>query len=208
MSTRRQTHFPSVLACFLVAIFTVALVGCEVEAPTEPADPEVPTEPEVEEDDEVALEIERLEANKDLVSQAIDLISQGDLDELDQYIAEDMVDHNPVPDQPPGLDGVKQWLAFVHESFENYSIEVDELIAEGDLVAIRGTTTFENHREEFMGVPPTGRDATISGFGFFRVEDGMIVERWGVGDMLSLMQQLGVEMEVPEPEHAQRKLVQ
>ena len=83
-----------------------------------------------------------------------------------------------------------------------------EIIAEGDLVAIRGTAAFENHQEEFMGVPPTGRDATTTGFSFFRVEDGMIVERWGVGDMMSLMQQLGVEMEVPEPEHAQRKFVQ
>ncbi len=205
MSIRRLSHKSSVLTSIFVAVFAIALVGCELEEPVDPAVPEEPTEPE---EEEVAQEDEQLEANKEVVQQAIQAVSDGNLDELDRYIAEDVVDHGAMPGQPQGLEGVRQTYAQVHQSFEDLTIEVEEMVAEGNLVAARGTSTWENHQEEIMGIPPTGNDATVPGFSFFRVEDGMIVERWGTDDTLSLVQQLGAELEVPERELTQRELIQ
>ena len=49
---------------------------------------------------------------------------------------------------------------------------------------------------ELMGIPPTGRQVTLTGFDLFRIEGGRIVEMWQEADQLGMMQQLGV---VPEP---------
>ena len=44
-----------------------------------------------------------------------------------------------------------------------------------------------------MGVPPTGKAVEIQFFDIMRFDDaGLVFEHWGVADMLSLMQQLGV----------------
>ncbi len=43
-----------------------------------------------------------------------------------------------------------------------------------------------------MGIPPTGKQVTMSGIAIYRLVDGKIVEQWGVNDMLGLLQQLGV----------------
>jgi predicted ester cyclase len=76
-------------------------------------------------------------------------------------------------------------------AFPDFHITVDEMIAEGDKVAARWTATL-THEGEFMGIPPTGVQATISGMVIYRFADGKIVEIWHIGDSLGLLQQLGV----------------
>jgi predicted ester cyclase len=49
-----------------------------------------------------------------------------------------------------------------------------------------------------MGVKPTRKSFEIQAMGFVRIEDGKIVERWGVPDLFSLFQQLG-QKELPAP---------
>jgi len=43
-----------------------------------------------------------------------------------------------------------------------------------------------------MGLPPTGRKVDYNSIGILRFADGQVVERWGVGDALKQMQQLGL----------------
>jgi predicted ester cyclase len=69
------------------------------------------------------------------------------------------------------------------------------MITEGDKVAVRGTIS-GTHQGDLMGIPPTGRQVTVTLIDVNRIEDGKLVERWGVSDMLGMMQQLGV---IPEP---------
>jgi SnoaL-like polyketide cyclase len=54
-----------------------------------------------------------------------------------------------------------------------------------------GTFT-ATHLGEFQGLPPTGKQISLSIMHIDRVEDGKIVEHWGQGDALGLMQQLGI----------------
>jgi predicted ester cyclase len=77
-------------------------------------------------------------------------------------------------------------------AFPDLRMDVEDLIVEGDkaVARVRATAT---HDGEFMGVPPTGKRVGIQLIDIMRFDgDGLACEHWGVADMLSLMQQLGV----------------
>ncbi len=69
-------------------------------------------------------------------------------------------------------------------------------MAEGDKVTCRYTFS-GTHRGPLMGIPPTGKAATIGGISILRFDGDKCVERWTQTDFLGLMQQLGV---IPAPE--------
>ena len=52
---------------------------------------------------------------KDGYRRIIDAISRGDADRLDELMAPDVVDHNPIPNQAPGLEGFKEWMFFARD---------------------------------------------------------------------------------------------
>ena len=71
-------------------------------------------------------------------------------------------------------------------------MDVEDVIAEGDKTVARITTT-GTHRGDFMGIPPTGSTVEMQLIDIMRFDGaGQVCEHWGVADMLSLMQQLGV----------------
>lgn len=80
-------------------------------------------------------------------------------------------------------------IRYAESAFPSYELIAEQLISEGDTVALRGT--FRGiHQGEFSGIPPTGNHVSTDVMLFYRVEDGRIVEHWMVIDMLSLMNQL------------------
>jgi predicted ester cyclase len=69
---------------------------------------------------------------------------------------------------------------------------VDDLIANGDKTVAR-VTVKATHRGDFMRVPPTGSLVEMELIDIMRFDAaGLVCERWGVADMLGLMQQLDV----------------
>ena len=78
-------------------------------------------------------------------------------------------------------------------AFPDFKHEINSLIAEGDGVVMRVTLT-GTHEGEYMGIPPTGNKIKYTGMLEGRFSEGKLVELWGVGDMLTLMQQLGMEL--------------
>jgi predicted ester cyclase len=73
--------------------------------------------------------------------------------------------------------------------FPSYEIDVDEMIAERDLVAVRGT--FRGvHRGAFAGIDATGRQVSAGLMIIYRVEGDRIVEHWMQFDGAALMAQL------------------
>jgi steroid delta-isomerase-like uncharacterized protein len=84
------------------------------------------------------------------------------------------------------------------KAFPDMHLTIHDMIAEGDWVAMHYTWTGTN-RGEFMGMPPTNRQVTSSGMGFYRVENSLLAEQRVCEDMLGLLQQLGV---VPPPPEA------
>ena len=122
-------------------------------------------------------------------------VSTGNWAALDAVLAADAIDHNPVPGQGPGLEGVKQVFAVFAAGFPDIHFSVEDMIAEGDKVVSR-LTMHGTHRGDFQGIAPTGKSITQTGIDILRIVGGKVVERWGEFDNLGLLQQLGV---IPAP---------
>lgn len=133
-----------------------------------------------------------VEQNKEIARRyLLDVWGEWDFEAEKELVAEDLVDHNAVPELPPGREGHHQFLVVCQSAFPEFDVTIDELIAEGDKVAYQWTAK-GTHEGEFMGVPPTGNEVTITGSDIVRIEDGKIAETWHVEDNLGLMQQLGL----------------
>jgi len=76
---------------------------------------------------------------------------------------------------------------------------VEDIFAKGDKVIVRVTNRF-THSGEFMGIPPTGKEIAFSAMSICQFKDGKIIKEWIEGDMLGLMQQLGMELKPKEGE--------
>jgi steroid delta-isomerase-like uncharacterized protein len=116
------------------------------------------------------------------------------VDAADALITPDRPDHDPnlPPEFTEGRAGFKRLFTMFIEAFPDLSFENEHMVAEGDLVAahnqMRGT-----HRGSFMGIPPTGKRFSVYASDVCRFTDtGLIAEHWGVFDLGSMMQQLGV----------------
>jgi predicted ester cyclase len=115
--------------------------------------------------------------------------SQGDIAVCDALIAVDAVEHQR--GLRPGPAGTKETITTLHRWFGDFRLEIVDLIAEGDMVWVRNRATGVNTGSVF-GRPPTGRPFEITVFDAVRLEEGRIVEHWGVPDQLGMLVQLGL----------------
>ena len=119
-------------------------------------------------------------------------ITAGDLDGFGDLLADDFVEHDGMPGLPPTKDGTLDYFRILLSAFPDMRLDVDDLIASDDKTVARVTAT-ATHEGEFMGVPATGTRVEMQLIDIMRFDDdGLVCEHWGVADMLSLMQQLGV----------------
>lgn len=120
-----------------------------------------------------------------------DLWAKGNLDLLDHLISERFVNHSPAPDEPPGIDGIKGGIEIFHNGFSDIKFAIEDLVTEEDKIVIRGL--FQGiHTGEFLGVPPTQKEITMTWIIILQIEDGKITDRWANMDDLGLMSQLGL----------------
>lgn len=87
------------------------------------------------------------------------------------------------------LASLKQALAAYASVLADAQFEERDLLAEADRVTIRWILR-ARHIGNFLGAPPTGRTITVDGANIFRIEDGLIIERWSFFDAASLLAQL------------------
>ena len=117
-----------------------------------------------------------------------ELLRTRDLDRVDEFFAPDFVSHNTPPGLPEGVEGVKRFFAMFRDALGDLDVSVDELVAEGDRVAV-ATTTTGTHQGELFGIAATGRRVAVTGIDLVRV-DGKIVEHRGLTDTVGLLRQL------------------
>jgi steroid delta-isomerase-like uncharacterized protein len=121
-----------------------------------------------------------------------ELASQGNSSVADELVAENFVDHNPPgPDIASGREGLKQVFAAGRSAFPDMKLTINDQVAEGDMVVNRLTIS-GTHQGDYRGMPATGKSFSIEAVDIFRFEGGKISERWGQGDTIGMMQQLGV----------------
>ena len=136
-----------------------------------------------------------LEANKLLIRGYVEeVFNKHQPAASDRFVATDFIEHNPrLPHD--GLAGMKQFVTNVLAAFSDYHGEIQNIVAEGDKVAVRVQWTGTNDGP-LDGRPATGNKLVFSTSNFYRIENGKIAERWDVVETLAYAVALGL---VPAP---------
>jgi steroid delta-isomerase-like uncharacterized protein len=139
------------------------------------------------------------EENKAVVRDYIDeLFNKGNFSLIDELLASNYLEHVAGTQEIHGLEAMEQAVTTYRSAFPDITVAIEDQIAEGDRVASRWTLR-GTHQGELAGIPPTGKQVTMTGMEMNRVVNGKVVETWSEFDALGMMQQLGV---VPAPEQA------
>ena len=90
-----------------------------------------------------------------------------------------------------------------YKSFPDYTHHIDDMVAEGDRVAVK-ITFRATHQGEYEGIPATGESVAYTGAHMVTIANGKIRRVWGLEDNLGLMTQLGMTL-APVPAKPQRR---
>ncbi len=132
------------------------------------------------------------EENKALMRRFVDeVMNKGNMAVAHELVALDYIEHDPLPGQQQGRQGLIDTLTMVHTAFPDFEWTIEELVAEGEKVASYNTWR-GTHQGVFLGIPPTGKGVTVPAMVFDIWVDGKLKESRLLMDVMSLMQQLGV----------------
>lgn len=134
--------------------------------------------------------------NKAIVRRFFDAFSANDQAVMKEVLAPELVAYTHGDPNPQNREAMLQAVSSWNAVFETH-FTIEEQIAEGDTVATRLTTRAIHNGGEYQGLPPTGKQAEVSGITIERIKDGKIVERRVSSDWYGMMQQLGL---IPSPE--------
>jgi steroid delta-isomerase-like uncharacterized protein len=127
-----------------------------------------------------------LETNKRLVREHYEeLVNRKNFAAADRQLAPDFIDHSAPPGAARGPEAAKEAMHRLHSALPDVWVTLDDVVAEGDRVAVRATWR-GTHQGPLFGRPPTGRKVALSGTVFWRVVDGKIAERWASVDLSAL----------------------
>ncbi len=133
------------------------------------------------------------QANAELAKRYVnEVVNQGNLDVIPEIYAQDYENHTTaVVGTVTGHDGVRDMVEQWRMAFPDVHATIEDVIATGDRVVTRISVT-GTHEGEWRGFAPTGHAINIRIISIFRIEDGLIKERWENADMVSLLAQLGI----------------
>lgn len=131
-----------------------------------------------------------VEENKRVVHRFFEALRKADVSAIDKLTTGDFAFHTKV-----GPDINKEMfiklVAGTVAAFPDHSSTIDDMIAEGDKVSVRITST-GTHKGQYGKYAPTGKYFSIQEFFILRLENGRIAEDWGMKDALGQLQQLGI----------------
>ncbi len=132
-----------------------------------------------------------LEENKKLILDHYDAFYRGDTEAMRKQLSADFVDHEMPPGTAQGPEPALRGREMLLQAFPDLSVKIEDIVAEGDRVAVRATWQ-GTHTGLFLplSLPPTNRKVAITGMVFWRIRDGRIVERWANVDRALMKQQL------------------
>jgi steroid delta-isomerase-like uncharacterized protein len=132
-----------------------------------------------------------LEVNKRVMHRFTQFINTASEKLAEDLISPDAVFHVPGRAEPVrGPAGYLEIIGMMRGGFPDIQWTLEEMVAEGDMVAARFTMK-GTHRGTFFGVPPTGKAIQVQAMNFYRLSGGKFVEERGQPDLLSLLQQIG-----------------
>lgn len=138
------------------------------------------------------------EANKLLVRRFIEeVINTGNVERIAEFISPDYTEVHEGKRYPLGIEGAKEHILGVRETYSDLNLTIEMQIAEDNRVAT-GIIARGTHKGEWMGIAPTGKAVTFTGVNVNRIEDGLIVEHGGAANMLGPLLEIGAVKVVGE----------
>lgn len=132
-----------------------------------------------------------VEENKAILrNKHLEMFNEGNLSIADEIISPDYVYQSPAGELK-GPEGMKQLVQAFRVAFPDGAFTIDDMVGEGDQVAVRYTLT-GTLKGEYYGIPPTGKQVNITAGFFYKFENGKEVEVVSFMDSLAFYQQLGV----------------
>ncbi len=129
---------------------------------------------------------------KEIVRRFIEEPWDKGVDVLDELLSPDYVGYDPsMPEPLRGVQAAKDFFQTYKAAYPDAGVAVDEILGEGDRVAVRWTAR-GTHEDDLMGMAPAGKQVTISGMSFFHLSEHKIVEEWSNWDTFGMLVQLDV----------------
>ena len=127
------------------------------------------------------------EQNQTAFHQVIaEAFNKGNYDVLHNHFDPNFVEHQF--GLHPTIDGLRSDIQYLRSAFPDFSLTIEDMVADGDKVWARMTARGTN-RGGFMG-PPNGKSFEATVFDMCRFENGKIVEHWGSPDRFAILAQL------------------
>src|SRR5919107_5180073 len=142
-----------------------------------------------------------------LVRRFFEAQGEGDLDALDEILAEDFVDRSLLPSEDPDREGYKRSVAEDHAAFSELRYIVEDQVATDDKVVSRLTIRRVHDRGDFVGLAPTGEEYEATAIAIHRIAGGKIAEEWSEGTGILGLTQQRLEQEIREREHVEQELL-
>jgi predicted ester cyclase len=114
-----------------------------------------------------------------------------DLAAAEGCIDPDYIDHNN-EQAGNGPEVLRAHVAALLNTFPDFAMEIEDIIAEGDRVVTR-VTGRGTHAGRWMQIEPTGSVIKVKGINIDRVSHGRITEHWGEADTVGMLVQMGVD---------------
>ena len=138
---------------------------------------------------------------EEVARQFIQAWNAGQRHVVDDLAAPDLVvSYTHYPEPYHGREAFKEMLAKTHHFFPDLSIEVRNVVADGNQAFVRWMYrgTFQNG--EMFGISASGQSVKVTGMTIHEIEGGAVKREEGVVDNLALMQQLGLSPGRPDSE--------
>lgn len=121
-----------------------------------------------------------------------EVFNQGNVDVIDELLADDFVEHQELPPGiPQGKGAPKAYTNMFRSAFPDFHMAVEEMLQDGNKVITRVRVS-GTHKGEFMGIPPTDSKFDVDAIDIVEFRDGKAIGHWGVMEEARMMQQLGI----------------
>jgi predicted ester cyclase len=136
--------------------------------------------------------------NKKIVCRYIEeAVNTGNVENLDEFISRDYIETLDPSKKILGVDGARQHITGVRQTFPDLHLTIEKQISEGDWV-VTCITARATHQGEWLGIRPTGKEVEITGVNVDKIVNGKIVEHGGAANMFEALLSIGAIQVVSE----------
>ena len=132
-----------------------------------------------------------IDDNKNLIRRFIeDVISTGNVDELDEIISPNYVEVHRGTQHSIGIEGAKEHILGARQTYPDLHLTIEQQIAEGEWVTTC-ITAGGTHEGSWLGIKPTGKAVDYTGVNINRVVNDRIVEHGGAANLFEPLLEIG-----------------